>query len=184
MSKSALPYMIQSVACARAGYSTPSMARKKTPTRGAFSGAAELRFPANGNPPQSVVCARAGCSTPSSARKKRPQGALFLVPLNCGFPPAGTFRRVSLALARGVRPLPRHTKKRPQGALFLVPLIGVEPIRYRYHRILSPARLPIPPQRQAIRLYNTIAEKSSVFMALVFLKFLRMNHGKIHMARN
>ena len=30
----------------------------------------------------------------------------------------------------------------------LVPLIGVEPIRYRYHGILSPARLPIPPHRQ------------------------------------
>ncbi len=29
----------------------------------------------------------------------------------------------------------------------MVPLIGVEPIRYRYHWILSPARLPIPPQR-------------------------------------
>ena len=130
MSESALPYMIQSVACARAGCSAPSTARKKAPTRGAFSGAAELRFPANGNPPQSVAFAHAGCSAPSTARKKRPQGALFLVPL-----------------------------------------IGVEPIRYRYHRILSPARLPIPPQRQAIRLYNTIAEKSSVFMALVFLKF-------------
>ena len=32
--------------------------------------------------------------------------------------------------------------------IILVPLIGVEPIRYRYHWILSPARLPIPPQRQ------------------------------------
>ena len=139
--------------------------------RGAFSGAAELRFPASGNLPQSVAFARAGCSTPSTARKKSPQGGLFLVPLNCGFPQTGTLRRGSLALARGVRPLPRHTKKRPQGALFLVPLIGVEPIRYRYHRILSPARLPIPPQRQAIRLYNTIAEKSSVFTTLVFHKF-------------
>ena len=34
------------------------------------------------------------------------------------------------------------------GFLFLVPVIGVEPIRYRYHWILSPARLPIPSHRQ------------------------------------
>ncbi len=31
---------------------------------------------------------------------------------------------------------------------FLVPVIGVEPIRYRYHWILSPARLPIPSHRR------------------------------------
>ena len=31
---------------------------------------------------------------------------------------------------------------------FLVPVVGVEPTRYRYHGILSPARLPIPPHRQ------------------------------------
>ena len=30
----------------------------------------------------------------------------------------------------------------------LVPLVGVEPTRDRYHGILSPARLPIPPQRR------------------------------------
>ena len=30
----------------------------------------------------------------------------------------------------------------------LVPLVGVEPTRYRYRGILSPVRLPIPPQRQ------------------------------------
>ena len=33
---------------------------------------------------------------------------------------------------------------------FLVPLVGLEPTRYRYHRILSPARLPVSPQRQII----------------------------------
>ena len=31
----------------------------------------------------------------------------------------------------------------------LVPVVGVEPTRYRYHWILSPARLPIPSYRQA-----------------------------------
>ena len=31
----------------------------------------------------------------------------------------------------------------------LVPGEGVEPTRYLYHRILSPARLPVPPSRRA-----------------------------------
>ena len=30
----------------------------------------------------------------------------------------------------------------------MVPVVGVEPTRYRYHGILSPARLPIPPRRR------------------------------------
>ncbi len=38
--------------------------------------------------------------------------------------------------------------KRLNVCRLLVPVIGVEPIRYHYHRILSPARLPIPPHRQ------------------------------------
>ena len=29
----------------------------------------------------------------------------------------------------------------------MVPAMGVEPIRYHYHGILNPARLPIPPRR-------------------------------------
>ena len=28
---------------------------------------------------------------------------------------------------------------------FLVQVVGIEPTRYHYHRILSPARLPVPP---------------------------------------
>gem|GEM_PF-3160143 len=43
-----------------------------------------------------------------------------------------------------VSPLKRggsHYKKK------MVPTEGVEPTRYHYHRILSPARLPIPPRR-------------------------------------
>ena len=36
----------------------------------------------------------------------------------------------------------------------MVPVAGVEPARYRYHRILSPARLPIPSHRQG-RAYYT-----------------------------
>src|SRR5690242_542171 len=36
----------------------------------------------------------------------------------------------------------------------LVPTEGVEPTRYRYHWILSPARLPIPPRRHEAREYR------------------------------
>ena len=37
----------------------------------------------------------------------------------------------------------------PQGAAcFLVPLAGIEPARLKGRRILSPLRLPVPPQRQ------------------------------------
>ena len=39
---------------------------------------------------------------------------------------------------------------------YLVPVVGVEPTRYCYHRILSPARLPIPPYRHGILSYYTI----------------------------
>ena len=54
---------------------------------------------------------------------------------------------------------------------FLVPVVGVEPTWYRYHRILSPARLPIPPYRQKMRpllqprgiLYHIHAKKSRDF---------------------
>ena len=34
-----------------------------------------------------------------------------------------------------------------QEPVFMVPVTGVEPVRYRYHRILSPTRLPIPSHR-------------------------------------
>ena len=38
----------------------------------------------------------------------------------------------------------------------LVPVTGVEPVRYRYHWILSPARLPIPSHRQILLTYYII----------------------------
>ncbi len=38
----------------------------------------------------------------------------------------------------------------------LVPETGVEPVRYRYRRILSPVRLPVPPLRhRKIHYINT-----------------------------
>ncbi len=57
------------------------------------------------------------------------------------FAAAGSPRRVR---KKGGRPCGRPP--------FLVPEAGVEPARYRYHGILSPARLPIPSFRQATRL--------------------------------
>lgn len=43
------------------------------------------------------------------------------------------------------------SNSRKHGYILLVPVTGVEPVRYHYHRILSPARLPIPSHRQKIR---------------------------------
>ena len=43
-----------------------------------------------------------------------------------------------------------------------MPVTGLEPVRYRYRRILSPLRLPIPSHRQMQNiLYNTNQKKSS-----------------------
>ena len=52
-------------------------------------------------------------------------------------------------------------KAQPKAGLFewsavhsdVVPVVGVEPTRYCYHRILSPARLPIPPYRRIMLYY-------------------------------
>ena len=46
----------------------------------------------------------------------------------------------------------------------IMPVTGVEPVLYRYNRILSPARLPIPPHGHAIfncniTTYNIVCEK-------------------------
>ena len=45
----------------------------------------------------------------------------------------------------------------------LVPVIGVEPIRYRYHWILSPARLPIPSHRRIAFIIFHLFEKIKPF---------------------
>ena len=53
------------------------------------------------------------------------------------------------------------------GVLSLVPEAGVEPARYRYHRILSPARLPIPSfrhmQNGVCRAANTLLKQYTLF---------------------
>ncbi len=62
--------------------------------------------------------------------------------------------------------------------LFLVPKVGVEPTRYRYHRILSPARLPIPSLRQVLssKIYYTI----NIGFGKPFFCFFNGNPLKIH----
>ena len=46
----------------------------------------------------------------------------------------------------------------------MVPVVGVEPTRYRYHWILSPARLPIPSHRRiTLVLYHIVFKKSRGF---------------------
>ncbi len=46
-----------------------------------------------------------------------------------------------------------HKKQTPVSfeTRVLVGRVGVEPTRYKYRRILSPLRLPIPPSPQAVR---------------------------------
>ena len=41
--------------------------------------------------------------------------------------------------------------KKTKVRFLLVPVVGVEPTRYCYLRILSPTRLPIPPYRQMVQ---------------------------------
>ena len=45
----------------------------------------------------------------------------------------------------------------------LVPVMGVEPTRYRYQRILSPSRLPIPSHRRFTFLLYTISAQMQEF---------------------
>ena len=47
-------------------------------------------------------------------------------------------------------------KKAERLSSALVPVVGVEPTRYCYLRILSPTRLPIPPYRRLI--HSSITE--------------------------
>ena len=44
--------------------------------------------------------------------------------------------------------------------LCLVPRAGIEPARSHPHRILNPARLPVPPPRQRINIIRKVVTKS------------------------
>ena len=59
-------------------------------------------------------------------------------------------------------------------SLILVPVAGVEPARYRYHWILSPARLPIPSHRRIECAYCiTKLWKFQYFFEIFFIFFLK-----------
>ena len=45
----------------------------------------------------------------------------------------------------------------------MVPVTGVEPVLYRYHRILSPTRLPIPSYWRVFNIIAYFDEKSNRF---------------------
>ncbi len=46
----------------------------------------------------------------------------------------------------------------------LVPVMGVEPTRYRYQRILSPSRLPIPSHRHiTFLLYTNLSQMQEIY---------------------
>ena len=58
---------------------------------------------------------------------------------------------------------------------FLVPVVGVEPTRYCYQRILSPSRLPIPSHRLLFNFqlyyFTTPAGKKQVFFYILYTLF-------------
>ena len=47
----------------------------------------------------------------------------------------------------------KRVRTRIASGLSLVPLTGIEPVRCRHRGILSPLRLPVPPQRQKYEIY-------------------------------
>src|SRR5690606_17744935 len=62
----------------------------------------------------------------------------------------------------------------------MVPREGIEPSRYCYHRILSPARLPIPPPRRE----NGVSETNRTSDPLINSQLLhRLSYGDIPWCR-
>ena len=60
-------------------------------------------------------------------------------------------------------------------SIYLVPVAGVEPARYRYHWILSPARLPIPSHRHFSDNENIITQfcpKIKSFFNFILYNFI------------
>ena len=104
------------------------------------------------------------CKNTTVSGKKRTNqikrfNLFFMVPLvgtlwGLPFPANGNPRQKYAAHIDEPSVLPRRRAKKRTNQIkrfnlfFMVPLVGVEPTRYRYHGILSPARLPIPPQRR------------------------------------
>lgn len=54
----------------------------------------------------------------------------------------------------------------------MVPVVGVEPTRYRYHGILSPARLPIPSHRRKyLFIILEFCKKNNIFFRRKIAEF-------------
>jgi hypothetical protein len=68
--------------------------------------------------------------------------------------------------------------------LLKVPPGGIEPPRYRYHWILSPARLPIPPQRQVLTIQNHFKKISNVFLFLSAISYCAAKVERVFRIRN
>ena len=92
------------------------------------------------------------------------------ISLRESFRAAGNSFSLSLTMTHVARnrifgsfPTPKRGRSK-SFSLFLVPLIGIEPIRYRYHWILSPTRLPVPPQRQERCHYRIKSKKMQLFL--------------------
>ncbi len=82
------------------------------------------------------------------------------------FPPRGFPKLFSCVIARTFQK--NKNRLLAKAAFLLVPVAGVEPARYRYHRILSPARLPIPPHRRRLYQYNIAQKKNQVVLKKSF----------------
>ena len=67
-------------------------------------------------------------------------------------------------------PLDELTHERGSSKGMFVPLIGLEPIQYCYRRILSPLRLPIPPQRHKTNV-NIELYTINTYMSIHYVKF-------------
>ena len=63
------------------------------------------------------------------------------------------------SFVRVLSPALAQKKDRASQLGLLVPKAGLEPARCRHHRILSPARLPIPPLRRDLLYYISTKER-------------------------
>ena len=118
----------------------PLMQTQKRPHR---HGAAVL--------PEAPPCGRRTSREPSRA----PQGVCCI---RKAAPPCECFRRAVGSLKGGAAlwAAEPKTEGHPFGCpSVLVPVVGLEPTRYRYQRILSPSRLPIPSHWRWILVYYT-----------------------------
>ena len=134
---------------------------------GACAGCKALRA----RTPPAVTCKKAKISCGLTARsvettyiKRTPTKngcSFYVVPLvgACAWrkalrartPPAVTCKKAKISCGLTARSVEttyiKRTPTKNGCSFYVVPLVGLEPTRYRYHWILSPARLPISPQR-------------------------------------